>query len=116
MVLLSVSLVTLRFANDGVSQPPSAGCRLWILRRTEAARCVNPVSLNEILATPQRHVVFRAVGRGELGAEGPRALIGIFPPSIVIPGVQVGIGDGLFQFVCDDRGHAVRSRVAVWSG
>src|SRR3981081_1294973 len=75
----------------------SSGRCLWILLCAEAAGRVDPVSLDEIVASSQSHIVFRAVRGRELRAEGPRALIGILGASGVIPRVQVWIRGRLFQ-------------------
>src|ERR1700722_19236600 len=64
-----------------------------------ATACIDPVLLDQEVRPAESHVVLRTVGRWFGGAERPRAFVGVFIAFAVVPGIQVQVGGGLFQFV-----------------
>src|SRR5689334_25251943 len=90
----------------------ATGPRLEALGAVAAAR-VHPVLLDEEVAAAQPHVRDAAARRGVRRAEGPRALVGVLVATIVVPGVEVGVGHGLLQLVGDDGRRSVRAHAPV---
>src|SRR5437762_1513519 len=61
------------------------------------------------------HVRLGAIRSVISSAKSPGALVGVLIAAIVVPGVQIRIGDRFLQLVRDDGSHAIRSGVAVRS-
>src|SRR5262245_6342654 len=88
--------------------------------RASAASGVSPVLLQQpviaakSLVEPGRSSFARSAadagrGTGGGGTEVEIALIGVFLSVRVKPCVQIGIGDGFFQFMRNNAGHAIGS-------
>src|SRR5207249_5743699 len=60
---------------------------------------IHPVLLHQEVLGPDLHIRRRSVRRRVGGAEGPGALVGVFVAGVVVPGVQVFVGVGLFGLV-----------------
>src|ERR1043166_9936902 len=106
------------------NRPPCAYRTVFrlVVRRVNhaevAAGLVPEVALDEEVAAAEGDVGPSAVSRLILEvAESPGALVGVLRAAAVGPArVRVGVGGGLFEFVGDDRKHAVNARVAVRAG
>src|SRR5947209_3313702 len=89
------------------------GFRLWIPLCAKAAAGVYPVLLNEVLSSTERYVVLRPVCSSLGGTEVPGAFVAVLRAGGVVPCIQVGIGNTLFEFMRHDRRHAVGAEVTV---
>src|ERR1043165_7199905 len=119
-----------RSVESSTDRLPPFARRLWVfwltavrrlvVRRVHhaevAAGLVPEVALDEEVARAEVDVGPSAVGRLILEvAESPRALVGVLRAAAVGPArKRVGVGGGLFEFVCGDAEHARNTRVPPW--
>src|SRR5262249_10630874 len=78
-----------------------------------AAAAVFPIHLDEPVKAAQSLIELRTLACSGCGTEAEVALIRIFLSGVVEPGIQIRIGDGLFGFMSNHVGHAVRATVVV---
>src|SRR5215831_8100900 len=78
-----------------------------------AAAAVFPIHLDEPVKAAQSLIELRTIACSGCGTEAEVALIRIFLSGVVEPGIQIRIGDGLFGFMPNHVGHAVRATVVV---
>jgi hypothetical protein len=77
-----------------------------------AAAAVFPVHLKEEVESTQSLIEVRAVGSDLCGAKAEVALIGVFLPARIEPGIQVRIRNGFFCLMRNYIGHSVSSAAA----
>src|SRR5581483_7148166 len=72
-----------------------------------------PIHLDQPIVAAQGLVVPAAADAAGGGSEFPRALVGIFIATAVIPRVEIGIRNSLLTLVRHDGRHAIRAAVTV---
>src|SRR5438552_2313763 len=105
-----------------------ASCLVWgVVRRSptpESVRSsiglgtvtsvrIDPILLDEEISRPKFHIGIRTIAGAIYGAKRPGTLVAIFLAALVVPSVQVRIGDCFLQLVGDNAGHAVGTGIAI---
>src|SRR5215475_12685837 len=79
---------------------------------TASAR-VLPVHLDQPVMAAERLVIGAVPDRAGRWPEFPRAFVGVFLAAAVVPGIEIGIRNGLLGLVRHDRRHAIGPTVAI---